>query len=99
MTHLPPKSTSTPNPTFSPQLHAHDRPAPTMFSDIATLLYSAQGRNWMNSYAIGERLCSICFLRKEQYIGADGLAAEFPPMPTSFEGLREFGPDDGTAGF
>jgi hypothetical protein len=78
-------------PASSPSHH----PTPTMFSDMATLLYSAQGRNWVSNYAIGERLCSICFLRREQYIGADGLAAEFPPMPRSFDGLREFPSDDG----
>ena len=109
-----PSSSSHPTPISSPveeffdaephlfltscQSDPHHSPS-TMFSDIATLLYTAQGRNWMNSYAIGERLCSLCFLRKEQYIGADGLAAEFPPMPRSFEGFREFGPDDGVGAF
>lgn len=65
-----------------------DQQTLNMFSDAATLLYSAQGRNWMGRHAIGERLCATCFLLKEQYIGEDGLAAEFPPMPKSFEGLR-----------
>jgi hypothetical protein len=64
------------------------QPNPNIFIDIATLLYSAQGRNWISGHAIGERLCATCFLLKEQYIGEDGLAAEFPPMPKSFEGLR-----------
>lgn len=62
--------------------------ASNMFTDIATLLYSAQGRIWLGKHSIGERLCSTCFLLKEKYIGEDGLAADFPPIPTSFEGLR-----------
>lgn len=61
---------------------------PDPFSDIATMLYRAQGRTWMGSYAVHERLCGTCFLFREQYIGEDGLAADFPPMPKSFEGLR-----------
>jgi succinate dehydrogenase hydrophobic anchor subunit len=64
------------------------QPTCNMFSDVTTLLYRAQGRIWINSYAIGERLCATCFLFKEQYIGEDGFAAEFPPMPKSFEGFR-----------
>ncbi|KAI4937512.1 uncharacterized protein J4E92_002243 [Alternaria infectoria] len=59
-----------------------------MFTDIATLLYSAQGRIWLGEHSIGERLCSTCLLLKEKYIGEDGLSADFPPMPRSFEGLR-----------
>jgi hypothetical protein len=59
-----------------------------MFTDIATLLYSAQGRNWLGEYLVGERLCSTCLLFREKYIGEDGLSADFPPMPRSFEGLR-----------
>jgi hypothetical protein len=59
-----------------------------MFSETATLLYKAQGRIWIGEYAIGERLCATCFLFKEQYIGEDGFAAEFPPMPKSFESFR-----------
>lgn len=58
------------------------------FSSIATMLYRAHGRTWMGDYAIGEQLCATCFLSREQYIGEDGLAADFPPMPKSFEGLR-----------
>jgi hypothetical protein len=69
-------------------LSVQDQPVSNMFLEIATLLYTAQGRNWMGEYEIGERLCATCFLLKEQYIGEDGLAAEFPPMPKSFEGLR-----------
>jgi hypothetical protein len=60
----------------------------SMFSVMATLLYKAQGRIWIGKYAIGERLCATCFLFKEQYIGKDGFAAEFPPMPKSFESFR-----------
>ena len=63
-------------------------PTSDMFTDIATLLYSAQGRIWLGEHSIGERLCSTCLLLKEKYIGEDGLSADFPPMPRSFEGLR-----------
>ena len=63
-------------------------PTPNKFTDIATLLYSAQGRIWLGQHSIGERLCSTCLLLKEKYIGEDGLSADFPPMPRSFEGLR-----------
>lgn len=79
---------------FDAQPHLFDSSSPqsqpnsNMFSDIATLLYSAQGRTWTSRHAIGERLCATCFLLKEHYIGEDGLAADFPPMPKSFEGLR-----------
>ena len=60
------------------------------FSDVAMMLYRAQGRVWMSEeYKIGERLCAACFMLREKYIdGKDGLAADFPPMPASFEGLR-----------
>jgi hypothetical protein len=63
-------------------------PKSNMFTDIATLLYSAQGRIWLGEHSVGERLCSTCLLQKEKYIGEDGLSADFPPMPRSFEGLR-----------
>jgi hypothetical protein len=59
-----------------------------VFSNIATLLYRAQGRVWLGNYTIGERLCASCVLFREHYIGEDGLAADFPPIPRSFEGLR-----------
>jgi hypothetical protein len=65
-----------------------NQPNCNMFSDVATLLYSAQGRIWMGEYEIGERLCAACFLLKELYIDEDGHATEFPPMPKSFDGLR-----------
>jgi hypothetical protein len=58
------------------------------FSDIATMLFRAHGRVWIGNYAIGEELCASCFLFREQYISHDGLAADFPPIPKSFEGLR-----------
>ncbi|CAG5177592.1 uncharacterized protein ALTATR162_LOCUS8306 [Alternaria atra] len=64
------------------------RPILNMFTDIATLLYSSQGRIWLSEYSVGERLCSTCLLCKEKYIGEDGLSADFPPMPKSVEGLR-----------
>lgn len=61
---------------------------PDAFSDIAISLFRAQGRAWIGKYAIGEELCASCFLFREQYISEDGLAADFPSMPKSFEGLR-----------
>lgn len=70
----------------SSDLQAHTKY--NLFTGIATLLYSAQGRIWLGEHLIGERLCSTCLLLREKYIGEDGLAADFPPMPTSFEGLR-----------
>jgi hypothetical protein len=79
---------------FEAQPHLFDpdclqsQPNWNVFSGIATLLYSAQGRIWIGSYTIGEHLCATCFLFKEQYIGEDGFAAEFPPMPKSFESFR-----------
>lgn len=68
--------------------NATDCNKPDAFSDIATTLFRAHGRTWIGNYAIGEDLCASCFLFREQYIGEDGLAADFPPMPKSFEGLR-----------
>ncbi|KAF2032349.1 hypothetical protein EK21DRAFT_99003 [Setomelanomma holmii] len=59
-----------------------------VFSSIATLLYRAYGRVWLRNYTLRERLCAACFLLREQYIGEDGLDADFPPMLKSFEGLR-----------
>jgi hypothetical protein len=40
----------------------HSQPGCNVFSDLATQLYSAQGRIWIGTYAIGERLCGTCFL-------------------------------------
>lgn len=57
-------------------------------SEVATLLYRAQGRIWIGEYTMDDRLCATCFLFKEQYIGEDGFATEFPPMPKTFESLR-----------
>ena len=79
---------------FDAQPHVfHDEdlqiaPTSSMFTDIATLLYSAQGKMWLGEHSVGERLCSTCLLLKEKYIGKDGLSADFPPMPMSFDGLR-----------
>lgn len=76
---------------FDAEPHLFDKTSPNkpdVFSEIATMLYRAHGRVWIGDYAIGEQLCASCFLFREQYIGEDGLAADFPPMPKSFEGLR-----------
>jgi hypothetical protein len=59
-----------------------------VFSNTAKLLYRAHGRVWIGNYILGEQLCADCFLLRELYIGEDGLAADFPPMPRNFEGLR-----------
>jgi len=87
-------NTDTDNEFFDAQPHIFNdtdlkaNPESNMFTDIATLLYSAQGRIWLGEHSVGERLCSTCLLLKEKYIGEDGLSADFPPMPRSFEGLR-----------
>jgi hypothetical protein len=76
---------------FDAEPHFFDRSAcnkPDAFSDIATMLFRAHGRVWIDKYAIGEELCASCFLFREQYIREDGLAADWPPTPRSFEGLR-----------
>jgi hypothetical protein len=56
------------------------------FTEVATLLYRAQGRTWLSDYKIGEKFCATCFLVREEYIGKDGLGTEtyFPEMPESF---------------
>jgi hypothetical protein len=58
------------------------------FFSVAALLYRSQGRAWLGDYAIGEHLCATCFLHRERYTGKDGLIADFPPKPESFDGLR-----------
>lgn len=55
------------------------------FSNVATLLYRAQGRVWNGRYSIREKLCGTCFLIREHYIGDDGMSVDFSPMPRSFE--------------
>jgi hypothetical protein len=56
------------------------------FQDAATLLYRAQGRMWLSSYETMEVLCATCFLKREQYIGADGQGRgqDFTPMPKAY---------------
>jgi hypothetical protein len=71
-----------------PLLYDDQDPVPGVFAEIALQLYRAHGRVWMGEYAAGERLCATCFLCREQYVGEDGLGADFPAMPDSFEGLR-----------
>ncbi|KAF1929931.1 uncharacterized protein M421DRAFT_380930 [Didymella exigua CBS 183.55] len=76
---------------FDAEPHIFDHTScnkPDPFSDIATMLFRAHGRAWIGSYAIGEELCASCFLFRENYISKDGFAADFPPMPKSFERLR-----------
>lgn len=85
------QDTDTDDEFFDAEPHLFDyasRNKPDAFSDIAITLYRAHGRAWIGHYAIGEELCASCFLFREQYIAEDGLAADFPPMPKSFEGLR-----------
>ena len=56
------------------------------FQDAATLLYRAQGRMWLSSYEPRDLLCATCFLKREEYIGADGQARgqDFTPMPEAY---------------
>lgn len=56
------------------------------FQDAATLLYRAQGRLWLGSYEPTEVLCATCFLKREQYIGVNGLGRgqDFTPMPKAY---------------
>jgi hypothetical protein len=56
------------------------------FQDAATLLYRAQGRMWLSSYEPTEVLCATCFLKREQYLGADGQGRgqDFTPMPQAY---------------
>jgi hypothetical protein len=73
---------------YSAYLPAESRPDP--FLDAATMLYRAQGRNLIGRYEANEELCATCFLRREEYIGENGLGTEssFTPMPASFETFR-----------
>ncbi|KAF2106583.1 hypothetical protein BDV96DRAFT_590856 [Lophiotrema nucula] len=63
---------------------------PDPFLDAALMLYRAQGRNWIGSYSTKEQLCATCFLRREEYIGENGIGTErnWPPMPLQFETFR-----------
>jgi len=63
---------------------------PDPFLDAALMLYRAQGRNWIGQYGAEERLCATCFLRREKYIGEDGVGTEldWPPLPPNYEMFR-----------
>ena len=56
------------------------------FRDAATHLYRIQGRRWLGLYEPADLLCATCFLRREKYIGENGLGTEnvFTPMPEWF---------------
>jgi hypothetical protein len=60
------------------------------FLDAATMLYRAQGRNWIGEYKSDEILCATCYLRRERYIADGSLRSEedFTPMPESFAMYR-----------
>jgi hypothetical protein len=74
--------------SYSPTQEHFSTQATGLFPAIALQLYRSHGRVWMGEYEPGEHLCATCFLRREQYLSDDGLGADFPPMPESFEGLR-----------
>lgn len=59
-----------------------------IFSNVATLLYRAQGRAWIGEYSAEDRLCTICFLHNEGYTDEDGLIDDFRTVPERFTGLR-----------
>jgi hypothetical protein len=76
---------------FDAEPHLFDKAIPCgfeAFTDISMMLYRAQGRSWIGSYAVGEKLCASCFLQRERYVDEDGLAADFAPMPESYEEFR-----------
>jgi hypothetical protein len=56
------------------------------FYDAAAMLYRSHGRRWIGEYDADEALCAACFLRREEYIGEDGLggAACFTPAPKTY---------------
>ena len=62
------------------------------FRDTATILYRAQGRTWLGSYEPSDLLCTTCFLKREEYIGKEGLGKDpvFSQVPASY---AMFGPD------
>ncbi|KAF2652831.1 hypothetical protein K491DRAFT_30399 [Lophiostoma macrostomum CBS 122681] len=87
--------------THSVYFSAETRPDP--FLDAATMLYRAQGRNWLGDYRANEDLCGTCFLLREDYIDGTGLGTEkaFSPMPDFFRTFRAHVEDctiDGTFG-
>lgn len=65
--------------------HFNILPLSDAFTDVAVVMYRAQGRVWIGDYTIGEKLCGTCFLTREGYIDEDGMSADFAPMPRSFE--------------
>lgn len=62
-----------------------------IFSNVATLLYRAQGRAWLGEYSADDRLCATCFLYNEGYTDEDGLIADFRTPPERFTGLTPDG--------
>lgn len=56
------------------------------FQTAATHLYRAQGRIWVGSYKATDFLCGTCFLKRENYISADGdcRGQLFTPMPEPY---------------
>jgi hypothetical protein len=56
------------------------------FYDAAAMLYRSHGRRWIGEYDADETLCAACFLKREEYIGEDGLGgpACFTPAPKAY---------------
>lgn len=69
------------------------------FYDAAIMLYQAQGRRWIGSYEPLELLCGTCFLKREEYIGENGLAdyQHFTSVPTTY--ISSCSPDNFTSTF
>jgi hypothetical protein len=51
------------------------------FQSLATSLYISTARNLLGSYKLGEQLCGTCFLKREGYIGKDGIDGEDQYVP------------------
>jgi len=57
------------------------------FHSTILTLYRAQGRRWLGKYGPTERLCGVCFFKREQYLGPDGSAKaprRYTPVPDYF---------------
>ncbi|KAH8883316.1 hypothetical protein GQ53DRAFT_846984 [Thozetella sp. PMI_491] len=57
------------------------------FHSTILTLFRAQGRRWLGEYSPTEKLCGVCFLKREQYLGSDGSAAgtqRYTPLPEYF---------------
>ena len=60
---------------------------PDPFQRLVISLYVSTARNLLGSYELEEQLCGTCFLKREGYIGKDGIDGEdqyVPPPDTWF---------------